>query len=195
VPRIPALLTALALALALGACGGNEVVDDPTVAVPSASPSIVPSALPGDEVACEQVPAVQEPAAGATTDLSVKPQPQIDGGAPPCDLVVTDIVVGTGAEAVAGVQADVKYVGVLYDGGTEFDASWNRGPQETLPVPLGQGGVIPGFEQGITGMREGGRRQVVIPGDLAYGPAGRPPIPPNAALVFVIDLVKVTPAP
>lgn len=193
-PRVPALLTAFALVVTLAACGSEETADDPTVAAPSASPSEAASSEP-TEVECEEVSATEEPAADATTDLSVKPQPQLDDGAPPCDLVITDIVVGAGAEAVAGVQADVKYVGVLYDGGTEFDASWNRGPEETLPVPLGQGGVIPGFEQGITGMREGGRRQVVIPGDLAYGPTGRPPIPPNAALVFVIDLVQVTPAP
>lgn len=195
--RVPALLASLALVVTLGACGSDDAADDPTVAAPTASPSAEPSAEPSavpSEVQCADVPATQEPTAEATTDLTVKPALQIDGGAPPCDLVITDIVVGGGAEAVAGVQADVKYVGALYDGGTEFDSSWSRGAEETLPVPLGQGGVIPGFEQGITGMREGGRRQVVIPGDLAYGPAGRPPIPPNAALVFVIDLVKVTPA-
>lgn len=188
--RVPAVLASLALVVTLTACGGDDAADDPTVAAPSAAATTEPA-----EVECEEVPATEEPAPDATTDLTVKPQPQIDEGPPPCDLVVTDIVVGTGAEAGPGVQADVKYVGALYDGGTEFDSSWSRGPEETLPVPLGQGGVIPGFEEGITGMREGGRRQVVIPGDLAYGPAGRPPIPPNATLVFVIDLVKVTPAP
>lgn len=143
-PRVPALLTALALVVALAACGSEETADDLTVAAPSASPTASAGSEPG-EVECEQTSATQEPTADATTDLTVQPVPQIEDGAPPCDLVITDIVVGTGAEAVAGVQADVKYVGVLYDGGTEFDASWNRSPEETLPVPLGQGGVIPGF--------------------------------------------------
>ena len=188
--RVPAVLASLALVAALAACAGEDGGDDPTVAAPSAA-----AGTEAPEVACEEVPATAEPSADASTDLAVKPEPQIDDGDPPCGLVTTDVVVGTGAEAVAGVQADVKYVGVLYEDGSEFDASWNRDPEETLPVPLGQGGVIQGFEQGITGMREGGRRQVVIPGDLAYGHTGRPPIPPNATLVFVIDLVKVTPAP
>jgi peptidylprolyl isomerase len=186
VPRLPSVLASLALLAALTA--GGESSDDVS---PAATPAA--SASAGSE--CREVPAEQEPGPDATTDLTTKPQPQIEEGPPPCDLVITDIVVGTGAEALTGAQADVRYVGALYDGGTEFDSSWSRSPQETLPVPLGQGGVIPGFEQGILGMREGGRRQVVIPGDLAYGPQGRPPIPPDATLVFVIDLVRVTPAP
>ena len=84
----------------------------------------------------------------------------------------------------------MQYVGVLYDGGTEFDASWNSG--EPFPFKLGNGDVIKGWDQGIVGMKEGGRRKLIIPPDLAYGPEGQPPtIPPNATLVFVVDLKKV----
>jgi peptidylprolyl isomerase len=82
----------------------------------------------------------------------------------------------------------VNYVGVLYHGGKEFDASWKR--NEPLTFPLGQGQVIKGWDQGVAGMKVGGRRELIIPSELAYGKPGRPPtIPPNAPLVFVVDLL------
>lgn len=186
--RLPAVLTSLALATALVACGSDDAGDDPTVAAPSAEPT-------ASAPECVEAPPSAAPGPEATTDLAVKPVPEIADGDPPCGLVITDVVVGTGEEAVPGVQADVKYVGVLYEDGSEFDSSWSRSPEETLPVPVGAGGVIPGFDQGVTGMKVGGRRQVVIPSDLAYGPQGQGPIPPAATLVFVIDLIGVTPAP
>ena len=186
--RLPAALTCLVLAVSLTACGSDDGGDDPTLAEPSSSTPSSPA-----EQECEERPATEEPGADATTDLTVKPEAQIDGP-PPCDLVITDVVVGEGEEAVQGTVAQVKYVGVLYDGGEEFDSSWSRGADETLPVPVGGGGVIPGFDQAVTGMREGGRRQVVIPSELGYGPTGQGPIPPNATLVFVIDMVDVSPA-
>lgn len=82
----------------------------------------------------------------------------------------------------------VNYVGALYHGGSVFDASWQR--KQPFPFALGQGQVIPGWDQGVPGMRVGGRRELIIPAALAYGAAGRPPtIPTNAPLVFVIDLL------
>lgn len=189
--RLPAVLTSLTLAATLVACGSDDGGDDPTVAAPSADPTRAAPEAPE----CKQAPPTAAPGPEATTDLAVKPVPEIGEGDPPCELVITDIVVGTGEEAVPGVQADVKYVGVLYEDGSEFDSSWSRSPEETLPVPVGAGGVIPGFDQGVTGMKVGGRRQVVIPSELAYGPQGQGPIPPAATLVFVIDLIGVTPAP
>lgn len=189
--RLPAVLTSLTLAATLVACGSDGGGDDPTVAAPSADPTQAAPEAPE----CKQAPPTAAPGPEATTDLAVKPVPEIGEGDPPCELVITDIVVGTGEEAVPGVQADVKYVGVLYEDGSEFDSSWSRSPEETLPVPVGAGGVIPGFDQGVTGMKVGGRRQVVIPSELAYGPQGQGPIPPAATLVFVIDLIGVTPAP
>lgn len=193
-PRVPAVLLALALSTTLVACGG-EPVDDPTVAAPSAAPTQAAPEAEAEPVACEEVPATAEPGPDATTDLAVKPVPVIEDGDPPCGLVITDIVVGEGAEAVPGSTASVKYVGVLYEDGSEFDSSWSRGDDETLPVPVGAGRVIPGFDTAVEGMRVGGRRQVVIPSDLGYGPAGQGPIPPGATLVFVLDLIEVTPAP
>jgi peptidylprolyl isomerase len=85
----------------------------------------------------------------------------------------------------------VQYVGVSYSNGQEFDASWDRG--EPFEFTLGVGQVIPGWDEGVEGMKEGGRRKLTIPADKAYGPQGSPPaIGPNETLVFVIDLVKVT---
>lgn len=91
---------------------------------------------------------------------------------------------------MSGAMVTVHYVGVSYSTGEEFDASWNSG--QPFPFVLGQALVIPGWEQGVVGMRVGGSRQLVIPPDLAYGPAGRPPvIAPNETLIFVIDLLAV----
>ena len=112
--------------------------------------------------------------------------------APPCELEVSDVVVGPGAEAVEGSTVALKYVGAFYETGEEFDSSWSRGAAETLPVTLGEGRVIPGFEQAVYGMQVGGRRLVTIPSDLGYGPAGQGPIPGGATLVFVLDLVSVS---
>ena len=86
----------------------------------------------------------------------------------------------------------MQYVGDSWSTGETFDASWDRGA-EPLEFPLGAGQVIPGWDQGIQGMKEGGRRLIVIPPDLAYGPQGSPPvIGPNETLVFVVDLEKVS---
>jgi peptidylprolyl isomerase len=111
-------------------------------------------------------------------------------GAAPSKLVTKDLIVGTGAEAKAGQSVTVNYVGVLYHGGKEFDASWKR--SEPFTFTLGQGSVIKGWDQGVAGMKVGGRRELIIPAELAYGAQGQPPsIPPNAPLVFVVDLLAV----
>jgi len=124
--------------------------------------------------------------------VSDKPQIDVPEGPPPTELQVTDLAVGDGAEATAGQTVDVHYVGVAHSTGEEFDSSWSRGPEETLPVVVGAGQVIPGFDQAVSGMRVGGRRLVTIPSDLGYGPQGQGPIPGGATLTFVIDLVEVT---
>ena len=120
-------------------------------------------------------------------------RPEIDfpEGPPPTDLEMVDLIVGEGREARAGTTVSAHYVGVAYSTGEEFDSSWSRGADETLPVTLGAGQVIPGFEQAITGMKVGGRRMATIPSDLAYGPQGQGPIPGGATLVFILDLVSV----
>ena len=109
----------------------------------------------------------------------------------PFDLGVEDIVVGDGDEATPGRKVTVHYVGVAFRSGEEFDASWNRG--EPFRFALGKGQVIPGWDQGVTGMRVGGRRKLTIPSALAYGArgAGNGVIAPHEPLVFVVDLLAV----
>ncbi|WP_347059192.1 FKBP-type peptidyl-prolyl cis-trans isomerase [Blastococcus sp. HT6-30] len=131
-------------------------------------------------------------AEAVSTDLSVAPEVPASDAEAPTELVVEDVVVGDGAEAVDGTTVAVKYVGAFYETGEEFDSSWSRGADETLPVTLGAGQVIPGFEQGITGMQVGGRRVITIPSELGYGAQARGPIPADSTLVFVVDLVEVT---
>ncbi len=106
----------------------------------------------------------------------------------------TDLVVGTGAEAVNGRRLTVNYTGWLYDAnavgnkGTAFDSSAGRGP---FAFTLGAGGVIQGWDRGVAGMRVGGQRRLIIPPSLGYGSAGNPPIPGNATLIFDIELLAV----
>jgi peptidylprolyl isomerase len=119
--------------------------------------------------------------------MSEKPEIDFPGGAAPTELVIDDIVVGTGAEAVAGATVLVHYVGVEFETGEEFDASWNRG--EPIEFPLR--GLIAGWQEGIPGMKVGGRRQLTIPPELAYGPAGGGHRLAGKTLVFVIDLLAV----
>ena len=120
-------------------------------------------------------------------------RPQIDRpeGDVPFELGIDDLVEGDGPEATAGTKATVHYVGVAFSTGEEFDASWNRG--RPFEFKLGKGQVIPGWDQGVEGMKVGGRRKLTIPSAMAYGAQGSPPaIGPNETLVFVIDLKKVS---
>lgn len=116
---------------------------------------------------------------------SAKPQITVPTGPAPAELVIEDIVVGEGAAAAPGALVNVHYLGVDYDTGAEFDSSWNRG--ESLEFPLD--GLIAGWQDGIPGMKVGGRRQLVIPPELAYGPAGTGHQLAGKTLVFVIDLL------
>jgi peptidylprolyl isomerase len=119
-----------------------------------------------------------------------KPEVTVPSGAPPKQLEETDRIEGTGAEAKSGDKVTVQYVGVGYDSKKEFDASWNRG--EPFSFTLGASEVIPGWDQGVEGMKVGGQRELIIPPELAYGETGSPPvIGPNETLVFVIDLLEV----
>jgi peptidylprolyl isomerase len=117
-------------------------------------------------------------------------KPEIDffEGPAPTELVITDLVVGDGAEATPGATVDVHYVGVEFDTGEEFDASWNRGSSINFPL----GSLIAGWQQGIPGMKVGGRRQLVCPPHLAYGPSGGGHRLSGKTLVFVIDLLGVS---
>lgn len=119
-----------------------------------------------------------------------KPDVTIPDAAPPTDLVIEDVVVGDGDEAAAGHDVEVHYVGVSWSNGQQFDASWDR--NDTFGFRLGGGQVIQGWDQGVQGMRVGGRRRLTLPPDLAYGSRGAGGvIGPNETLVFVVDLVGI----
>jgi peptidylprolyl isomerase len=123
------------------------------------------------------------------SDLKTAPVPSAGAGGAPAQLVIKDLVVGNGQEAVDTSTVKVQYVGSNWADGKAFDSSWQRGQPADFPL----NGVIPGFAQGIKGMKVGGRREVVIPSALGYGPRGSPPaVAPNETLVFVIDLLAVS---
>jgi peptidylprolyl isomerase len=159
---------ALCAALAIAGCGGGD------------------SSSSGSSTS-EAASAIKWSPAG---EFGTKPEAITPGGKPPKKLVTKDLIEGTGPEAKAGDKVTVQYVGIDFKKGEEFDSSWSR--SEPFPFNLGAGEVIPGWDQGIVGMKVGGRRELIIPPELAYGPSGSPPaIAPNETLIFVVDLLAV----
>lgn len=119
-----------------------------------------------------------------------KPEVSIPNTEPPAELEIEDLVTGDGPEAAAGLPVEVHYVGVAWSTGTQFDASWDR--REPFGFRLGAGQVIAGWDQGVAGMRLGGRRRITIPPHLGYGAQGAGGvIAPNETLVFVVDLLGI----
>lgn len=161
------LLLLLVLVLALAGCGDDEGEgESAATATPQAT------ATPDNE------------------DVTKKPVVTVPDELPPDELQKVDIVAGKGPRAKTGDTVTMQYVGVAWSTGVEFDASWDRG--EPFKVKLGEGKVIPGWDEGIPGMRAGGRRMLTIPADKAYGEQGQPPtIGPNECLRFVVDLEKI----
>lgn len=122
--------------------------------------------------------------------MSAKPLVDPHLGPAPADLIIEDLIVGSGDEASTGQTAVVHYVGVGVTSGEEFDASWNRG--EPFEFPLGGGHVIKGWDRGVVGMKVGGRRRLVIPASLGYGDRGAGAvIAPGETLIFVVDLLEL----
>lgn len=133
----------------------------------------------------------KSPGPVASSAKKTKPTVEPPDCAAPETLVVNDLERGTGAVAKSGDEVSVQYVGINFADGQEFDSSWSRGA-EPFTFTLGGSEVIPGWDQGIEGMKVDGRRELIIPPELAYGEAGQPPtIPPNETLVFVVDLEAV----
>jgi peptidylprolyl isomerase len=179
--RLLTLLALLALLALLGIAGCGD--DDENGDGGSAD------AATQEETTTETSPADAEAALKDTSTKPVIPKPT---GTPPRRLVTEDIVKGKGPAAKPGDTVTVHYVGVAFSTGDEFDASWDRG--QPLPVPLGAGQVIEGWDKGLVGMRKGGRRMLTIPPKLAYGSEGYPPtIAPNETLIFVIDALDIKP--
>jgi peptidylprolyl isomerase len=180
----------LAAAALIGAGCGDSGDDDEGTTATSSQTATQPAPAPdaGGTPKAKRV----KPKPGEAR-LGRKPKPSKGAGSAPSNLVVQDLIRGNGKKAASGDTVSVRYVGVLFDDGKEFDASWQGDrPGKPFQFPLGAGQVIPGWDQGVVGMRVGGRRKLIIPPDLAYGAQGYPPqIPPNAALIFDIDLLKV----
>jgi peptidylprolyl isomerase len=192
---LKALITAVAAAaaaLGLAACGGSSTTGG-IVLAPGGGPTDTTistvAATTTTATTTTTTPAVATPTSGP---LSKEPTITLPKTAPPTKLVVKDIVKGTGTAAAKGDTVYVNYVGELYKNGKVFDASWKDTPGKTYSFVLGQGQVIPGWDQGLVGMKVGGRRELIIPPDLAYGASGQGTIPGKATLIFVVDLVKVT---
>lgn len=126
----------------------------------------------------------------ATGTFGTEPSVVVPRGTPPTQLLVHDLIVGTGATAKAGDQITVQYIGYSWTTRQKFDASWDR--NQPLAFQLGVGAVIPGWDQGVAGMNVGGRRELIIPPSLAYGSQSpAPAIASNDTLIFVVDLVKI----
>jgi peptidylprolyl isomerase len=179
------LLCLAAVALLVAGCGSGDSTT--TAAIPDDASASV--STPADTTS---TPADTTSTTATTEDpsLAQKPEVKVPSGPAPTKLVIKDLVTGTGAEAEDGDNLTMDYVGVLYKGGKEFDTSWGKSP---FQFQLGAGQVIPGWDQGIKGMKVGGRRELIIPPSMGYGSEGSPPtIPANATLIFVVDLKGVT---
>jgi peptidylprolyl isomerase len=177
-----AKLLSLTLALLLGAgvaaCDSGDSSDSKTAA--TSTPTETPTAAPAN---------VDAIVAGVGKNTKKKPKIVTPQGDPPTQLVIKDIVKGTGPKATPGDTLTMQYVGNSWSTGEQFDASWDRG--QAFPFQLGAGMVIPGWDQGMVGMRKGGRRLLIIPPDMGYGPQGSGPIGPNETLVFAVDLENI----
>jgi peptidylprolyl isomerase len=166
----------LCLAGTLAGCSGDRSVEPP------APPTPPPSTQATD-------PGPLQVKVDKGMDLNQRPHVNVNHGQLPTSLTTQELIPGSGRTATAQDTVSVQYVGVLASSGQEFDSSWDTGQPATFSLATG---VIPGFRNGIAGMKEGGRRIIIMPPDQAYGEQGMPTtIPPNATLVFVVDLIKI----
>jgi peptidylprolyl isomerase len=180
------LVLCAALAIGVAGCGGGS--DSSTGSSESSAPTEAneSSTKSGEssEESAESVPKA------SPDEKKTKPTVTVPKGVSPKNFATRELEEGTGATAKKGDEVTVQYVGVGYDSEEEFDSSWSR--NEPFTFTLGAGEVIKGWDQGVDGMKVGGRRELLIPGELAYGAAGSPPkIGPNETLIFVIDLLSV----
>ncbi|MGO9490597.1 MAG: FKBP-type peptidyl-prolyl cis-trans isomerase [Solirubrobacteraceae bacterium] len=176
--RALAALALLGAGLMIAGCGSSSETSTITIGNESKSDnSLITAVNP-------EIP--KTPTSGP---LATKPVIAPGKPPPPTKLETKELVVGTGAEAKNGSTVWVNYVGSLFKTGKEFDSSWKR--NEPFLFVIGTGEVINGWDKGVIGMKVGGRRELIIPASEAYGSKGNEPIPPNEALIFVVDLLKV----
>jgi peptidylprolyl isomerase len=183
--RTAAIAAALGATILIAGCGSSGGSSTITIGNENTADNSLVKA--GETASSSSTASTKTPTTGP---LSKEPKVTPPAGPAPTKLETKELIAGTGPEAKAGDTVVVNYVGILYKGGKEFDASWKR--HETFSFSLGKGQVIKGWDQGIVGMKVGGRRELIIPSELGYGKAGSPPaIPANAPLVFVVDLLGV----
>jgi peptidylprolyl isomerase len=192
--RMRAATTALIAAAALGvaACGSDGGGVDQIEQSVKEQEKLAAQAATTTTTATTTTPAAPGPSIqklDISTDLKKKPEIARPSGEPPSELYQRDIVTGKGKAAKSGDNVTVQYVGVKFSDGEQFDASWDNG--KPFPFQLGQGAVIKGWDEGVAGMKAGGRRLLVIPPDKAYGAQGQGDIGPNETLMFVVDLEKI----
>ena len=185
---------ALALAAVVAGCGSSSSASvapgvqlAPSAGATSATSTASASTTTSASASATSTTTSSTPLPAA---LKTKPSVAIPKGPPPKKLVVKDLIKGTGPAATASSTVNVQYVGELYKGGKQFDASWDDGSGQPVSLPLS--GVIKGWQQGIPGMKIGGRRELIIPPSLGYGATAQSKIPANSTLVFVIDLHRIS---
>lgn len=181
----------VAVAVAVSACGSSGSSGSAAAGVQLAPSQGQTQAAVTSVTASATTPTTSSTSTSTTplpAALKTKPKVVPPSGPAPSKLVVKDLIKGTGPAAAATSTVTVNYVGVFYKGGKEFDSSWKRGTTAQFPLS----GVIQGWQQGIPGMKVGGRRELIVPAALAYQNHPQPGIPANSALVFVIDLHGVS---
>jgi peptidylprolyl isomerase len=179
--KLITLTLVLVLSAGIAACGEDDEPTSGSGAESAATPTPTETASEAGVEAIVQA---------IGKDTKSKPEIPAPQGDPPPELVIRDIVPGKGPKAKAGDDLSMQYVGNSWSTGQQFDASWDRGAQP-FTFPLGAGQVIPGWDEGLVGLRKGGRRLLIIPPDMGYGPNGTPDgaIAPNETLIFVVDRV------
>ena len=189
-PRKTSLtLAAIAVGAAVAACGGSGTTAPGVALAPSGGATQAAVTTAPDTSSTTSTTSSASVATPTSGPLSSEPKVPVEKGSPPKTLQTKDLITGTGATAKAGSTVTVNYVGALFRNGKIFDASWKR--KQTFTTQLSNGAVIPGWVKGVSGMKVGGRRLLIIPPSLGYGSTAQAGIPANSTLVFVVDLLKV----